>query len=100
MREEVAADENAAMMVDYFTWDWHNRWLLLQRLVTEGELDILLSPMTVFWLSKLNYERIEALVKETQGEADKANGLEAWWGTSSPGHYGWVMYLFVLGKLV
>ena len=57
MRTEVAAVKNIALIVNYFTWNWHNRWSLLQRLITVGELDIVLSPRDVSWLSELEYER-------------------------------------------
>ena len=66
MTRIAGADEKTAIMVNYLSWNWHNRWSLLQRLTTEGELDIVLSPMALSWLSDLEYERIEALEEETE----------------------------------
>ena len=66
MRTEVVSDEKNAMMVDYFTWNWHNRWSLLQRLVTERALDIVLSPKAVSLLSEWEYEYMEALDEKAE----------------------------------
>ena len=60
MGKEVKADEKTYMMMDYFTWNWHNRWSLLQWLSTEGELEIMLSLRAVSWLIQLEYEGNEA----------------------------------------
>ena len=65
------ADEKTAMVVDYFSWNWHNRWLLLQQLITEGELGIVLCLRVISWLS----EHIKALDEEAEREADKVRQM-------------------------
>ena len=77
-KKDDEADVKIAMMVDYFTWNWHNRWSLLRRLIKEGELDVVLSPRAMSWLSELEYEHIEALEEETEWGADKARNMETW----------------------
>ena len=66
------------MMVNYFPWNWHNCWSLLQRLITEGELDIMLSLRAMSWSSELEYDRIEALEVEAEWEADKVRQMDVW----------------------
>ena len=50
----------------YITQSWHNHWALLEQLITVGELDIVLSPMTLSWLGEMEYLRLEALVEEAE----------------------------------
>ena len=47
-------------------------------MITEGELDILLSPRAVSWWSELEYTRIEALEEEAEREDFKARQMEVW----------------------
>lgn len=66
MRVEVEADEKTTYMLEYFFWNWDNRWSLLGHLITEGELDAVLSPMALSWPSEREYLRLEALVEEAE----------------------------------
>ena len=47
-------------------------------MITEGELDIVLFPRAVSWLSESEYERIEMLEDEAEREADKVRQLDVW----------------------
>ena len=64
IRAEEIADIKAAWMIGYITWSWSNRWVFLDKLISIGELDIVLSPMAISWLDEMEYLRLEALVEE------------------------------------
>ena len=57
-------------MTAYITWSWHNQWELLEHLITAGELDIVLSPMELSWLSETEY-----LVEEVVSLHDRVVAL-------------------------
>ena len=94
--ERSGGEENTALMVDLYTWNCHNRWSLLQRLIAEGRL----SSRAVSWLRELEYEGIEALEEEAEWEADKLRQMEAWLDDELTRSLCWVMSHFVFGRLV
>ena len=49
-------------MMAFITRSWLNHWGFLELLITAGELDIVLFPMELSWLSETEYLRLEALV--------------------------------------
>ena len=61
--------------MEYLTCNWFNRWSLLELLITEGELDNVLSPRVMSWLSELEYEVLE---EEADWKADKSRQFEVW----------------------
>ena len=65
-------------MMDFLNKSWRNRWAFLGQLTTEGEEDVVLSPMVKSWWNNLRYERIEALEEETEQEAEEVRRLEVW----------------------
>ena len=62
----------------YISQSWDNHWALLEQLITEGELDIMLSPIVLYWLSETEYLRLEDLAEEAEWTAllnDRATPL-------------------------
>ena len=64
MSTEVVADKKTAWIIAYITIGH-----ILELLITAGELDIVLSPMALSWLSETEYFRFEALVDEVEWTA-------------------------------
>ena len=72
----MVVDEETAWTMNYFSWNWHHRWEPLGSSITEGKLNIVMSPMVVSLLNEWEYGRVEALGEEAEREADNVRRLE------------------------
>ena len=69
MKTEVVADDKTAWAMAYIIRSWHNHWVLLEQLISEGECDIVLSLTALSWLSEKEFLRLEALVDDAEWTA-------------------------------